>query len=232
MKNFCKIAVIIILIILLLGVFLRPETKKQNFNDKETTYIEIRHYNKTHKISNQELINELLTKLSDMKIKKFHPYISVFKNFQYGSSVDSYSLRMYESDNRNNQLCEVEFISDDLIKINGELFEVRRADSIYGLIKEITKYCIVPLPEMSLGNIYQYSTSGSKSPSKEAIYEMYCRILDCKPIPESQFKTSEDYISIETYDDEKINIYNVGNDVYIKYTKGNKSCCFVYSGIE
>ena len=232
MKRICKIFIIIIMAVFFLGILLNPKSVKWNINIQDTAYVEIRYHNKTHKISNNEIINELVTKINDLKIKKFHPYISKVKDMQYGSSKNSYIMSLYESGNRNNKLCEVQIISDSLIRINGEIYKVSSSSGIYSQIREITKYCIVPLPEIRINNIYQYSTSDNTNLSKEEIYELYCRILDCKPITESQFAISEEYAGIVTYDDEKIDMYSLDNKVYIRYTKGNITCFFVYNGIE
>lgn len=232
MSKIFTVIILVILVVIILGILLTPKSMKKDLNIQDTDYIEIRYHNKTYKISNSDIINELVKKFSNLEIKEYHPYISKLKDMQFSSSKSSYKLSYYESNNRNNKLCEIEVISDSIVKINNCTYKVVSDDNIYTLTRKITEYCIVPLPELTVNSIYQYSTSDNFNMTKDEIYEMYCKVLDCKPITQEKFKTSQEYINFNTYDDEKIDIYIIINEVYIKYMKGRTTCYFVYNESE
>ena len=234
MKKISKILTVLILllvVVLFVGTLLKPESKQVNLNIQDTNYIEIRYHNKTYKISNDDIVDELVKKFSNLKFKK-HSNVSKIKDFASSPSKDSYKISYYDSDNKKNKLCEIEVISDSEVKINGDKYKMVSNEDIYAQIKEITAYCIVPLPELTVDSIYQYSTSENIEMSKDEIYELYCKVLDCTPITQKEFKTSDEAVNINTYDDEEVDIYMVDNEVYIQYTKGKTVCYFKFNENE
>lgn len=234
MKKISKILIVLILllaVVLFVGTLLKPESKQINLNIQDTKYIEIRYHNKTYKITNDDIVDEFVKKFSNLTFRK-HSITSKIKDFAASPSKDSYKISYYDSDNRNNKLCEVEVFSDSEVKINDDKYEVVSNDDIYAQIKEITAYCIVPLPELTVNSIYQYSTSENIEMSKDEIYELYCKVLDCTPITQEEFKRSEEAVNFNTYDDEKVDIYIIENELYIQYTKGKTICYFKFNGNE
>lgn len=234
MKKISKILIALILVlavVLFVRTLLKPESKQINLNIQDTKYIEIRYHNKTYKITNDDIVGDFVKKFSNLKFRK-HSNTSKIKDFAASPSKDSYKISYYDSANRNNKLCEVEVFSDSRVKINDDKYEVVPNDDLYAQIKEITAYCIVPLPELTVNSIYQYSTSENIEMSKDEIYELYCKVLDCTPITKEEFKTSEEAVNFNTYDDEKVAIYMIDNEMYIQYTKGKTVCYFKFNVSE
>lgn len=234
MKKISKILIALILVlavVLFVRTLLKPESKQINLNIQDTKYIEIRYHNKTYKITNDDIVGDFVKKFSNLKFRK-HSNTSKIKDFAASPSKDSYKISYYDSANRNNKLCEVEVFSDSGVKINDDKYEVVPNDDLYAQIKEITAYCIVPLPELTVNSIYQYSTSENIEMSKDEIYELYCKVLDCTPITKEEFKTSEEAVNFNTYDDEKVAIYMIDNEMYIQYTKGKTVCYFKFNESE
>lgn len=168
------------------------------------SYMEIRKRSHNYIIKNPEKIMEIIQYINN------EPLMSAKQESKY--STKRYNIGIY-SDN--------EILTD--IQISDERLFYKRAYDIINTgelmkkIEDILSYCKISLPEIGY-RVNSFETSGIELSQEEAIDE-YNSLIKAMPIRENEFKTSDKYYFIRTFNDEDICVYYVGDEKYIKYIK-------------
>ena len=238
---------IIFLAILISGIMLRTEIENLNENldnkMEETGYIEIRHLGSSQKeITDTDIINAIIQELNCMEIKKRHPYkefISDCTSYLRYANKSAFYIKGRD-EKGGNVLFELTIYSNNSIELNDNLYYIKNNTYIYDILDcySHTGYS-APLPDVTAESILEFNLYGEVEYTKTDFIITYEKILNSryvsneegvqksKSITKDEFEASDSYISIKTIDEEFIDMYFVGDKIYIKYQKEkmNRECC-------
>lgn len=230
---------IIFLAVLISGIMLRTEVEKLNENlDKnieETGYIEIRHFGSSREeISDANIINAIIQELNSMEVKKRHPYKEFISDCKYWGSFSKFSFDIKGRDEKGgNVIFELTIHSNDCIELNNNEYTIKNDTYIYDILDcyTHTEYP-VPLPDITCitsERIVEFNLYGGIEYTEEDFFAKYGEILNSeyiskeedvkkiKSITKDKFEVSDSYIGIKTIDEEFIDMYFVGDKIYIRY---------------
>ena len=232
MKKKHKIIILSLIIVCVIGlsiilykVFNKPESRQININSDEVEYIEIRYHNKTSEIVNKETITEIIDNLNKLRIEK-HKENIIERLFYTSSNV--YKVKIYNDKETRILKYEMVIKSDDKMTLDNISYKIKDKTDIYEYLKDKELYCKKSLPTETEKNVYKFQINGLENIDKAEFINTYNEMIYAKPIKESEMQESEKYIEMETYDDDKIVVYYVDSQVYIKYAYKNYVVYFMY----
>ena len=232
MKKKQKIIILSLIIVCVIGLSIilykvvnKPESRQININSDEVEYIEIKYHNKTSEIVNKETITEIIDNLNKLRIEK-HKENIIERLFYTSSNV--YKVKIYNDKENRTLQYEMVIKSDDKMTLDNVSYKIKNKTDIYEYLKDKELYCKKALPEETEKNVYKFQVNGLENIDKAEFINTYNEMTDAKPIKESEMKKSEKYIEMETYDDDKIVVYYVDSQVYIKYAYKNYVVYFMY----
>lgn len=219
-KDFMPILVIILFISACVGVYClhREWTRERKAHINidipidEISHMEIRYTNKDYTIKNTEIITEIIQLINDEPVTYTKKQQKHFWQLSAYAYTPKYKIYIYSGDKCMASLS----IGSETIGY-GKSYNLINEDELRKKISDIVSYCQVSLVHMG-DKINKFETSGIEISQNEAIDE-YNSMLCALPIRESEFKTSEDYYFIRTFNDEDIYVYYVGDEKYISYIK-------------
>ena len=186
----------------------------------DVKYIEISRHNDTYIISSMDIIEEMIGKINILEIEEQKVTSLDYLNGS-SSMKDGYIIKGYNNLNKDKELFKFVFASDELMQVGIKEYKIISNGRIYDYLRKLCEYCIVPLPKLVEGSILKYEYSENLGElSKEEVFEIYCGIVDSKPIHKEEFTDSieyESFVSIETVNDEFIDIYMVEDTIYTRY---------------
>lgn len=217
-------AIVIIALIVFVEVFNRDKNyvKITELEDFENVgYIVIRYTSKTAEIKDKEIIGQIVDEIKNLEVKEAGLNYGINCNFVGNYGKTGYTVISYKDESKGKEIFDIDFSDGCLVLSKDDKYNFKSGANLYHLVKETLDYCVVPLPELSEGSIleYEYSDDLGKL-TKEEVYEKYCDIAESKPIKKEEFESnakSNSYISIETVDDEFIDMYMVGDEIYTRY---------------
>lgn len=168
------------------------------------SYMEIRKRSHNYIIKNPEKIMEVIQYINNESL------MSAKQESKY--STKRYNICIYSD---NEILADIQ-ISDERLFYK-KAYDIVNTGELMKKIEDILSYCKISLPEIGY-RINGFETSGIEIAQEEAIDE-YNSLVKAMPIRESEFKTSDTYYFIRTFNDEDIYVYYVGDEKYIKYIK-------------
>lgn len=232
MKKKQKIIILSLIIVCVIGLSIilykvvnKPESRQININSDEVEYIEIKYHNKTSEIVNKETITEIIDNLNKLRIEK-HKENIIERLFYTSSNV--YKVKIYNDKENRTLKYEMVIKSDDKMTLDNVSYKIKNKTDIYEYLKDKELYCKKALPEETEKNVYKFQVNGLENIDKAEFINTYNEMIYAKPIKESEMLESEKYIEMETYDDDKIMVYYVDSQVYIKYAYKNYVVYFMY----
>lgn len=237
---------IIFLTVLISGIMLRTDVEKLNENlDKnieETGYIEIIHSGSAQKeITDANIINAIIQELNCMEVKKRHPYKEFISDCKYWGTSYKVAFGIKGRDEKGgNVLFDLTIHSNEYIELNGDEYRIKNDTYIYDIL-----YCYshtgypVSLPDIAADSILEFNLYGGVEYTDTEFFIKYEEIQNSryisneegvqksKSITKDEFEISDSYISIKTTNEEFIDMYFVGNKIYLSYKKeGLEDKCF------
>lgn len=180
----------------------------------EISYIHIKYTSKNYTIKNPKIITEIIQLINDEPVTYTENYQKHSKLYTYIYAVTpKYEIYIYSEDKCVASLS----IGSETISYGGKSYNLTNKGGLRKKIDDIASYCEVNLMQIGY-KINKFETSGIEISQNEAVDE-YNSMLGALPIKESEFKTSDVYYFINTYSDEDIYVYYVGDEKYIKYQK-------------
>ena len=257
-KNIMLVLLILVIVIIALIVFGGVLKRDKNYvkiaelEDFENVgYIVIKYTSKTGEIIDKEIIGQIVNEIKNLDIKKAEVNYGINCNATGYYKKPGYTIIGYEDKSKGEAVFDIDFASGLLTLSGDEKYSSELSANLYDLVKETLDYCVVPLPQLLEGSILEYKCSDDWGElTKAEVYEKYCDIADSKPIEKTIFESnaSDSYISIETVDNEFIDMYMVDDLVYTRYRikqinrsygvngepeyKWVKECYFLKSGFE
>ena len=220
-----SIVVIIIVSVVVLNEVFKDDNKDVKIIELEdfenVGYIVIKYTSKTGEIIDKEIIGQIVNEIKNLDIKKAEVNYGINCNATGYYREPGYTIIGYEDKSRGEAVFDIDF-AGGLITLSGdEKYSFKSGANLYDLVKETLDYCVVPLPHLLEGSILEYKCSDDLGElTKAEVYEKYCGIADSKPIKKEEFESNmecDSYISIETVDDEFIDMYMVGDKIYTRY---------------
>ncbi|MBQ3545559.1 MAG: hypothetical protein IJA34_11350 [Lachnospiraceae bacterium] len=220
-----SIVVIVIIALVVLNEVFKDDNKEVKITELENfenvAYIVIKYTSKTGEITDKEIIGQIVNEIKNLDIKKAEVNYGINCNATGYYRKPGYTIIGYEDKSKGEAVFDIDFASGLITFSGDEKYSFKSSGSLYDLVKETLDYCVVPLPQLLEGSILEYKCSDDWGElTKAEVYEKYCDIADSKPIKKEEFESnmeSDSYISIGTVDDEFIDMYMVGDEIYTRY---------------
>lgn len=237
-------------IVLIAGIVLKYVEKKENRKQVIKANEEIRNLekydnigymvisklNETYIISNREMITEVVKKLAGIEIedviKEDWSIDRCNKNMLGGGGYTAFKIEGYRSEEDDTPILNFWVYSNEGIRF-GDKYKINPDSGIDDYLRDLRTYCIKPLPKLMEGSIFKYSNSENFGElDKLTVLQMYSELMEgSKPIHEEEFideTERESFVSIETVNDEYIDMFYVDEMIYISYKIKGRICYFLY----
>lgn len=232
---------IMFLAVLISGIMLRTKVEKlnENFNKniEETGYIEIKHLGSAqNEITDANIINAIIQELNCMEVKKRHPYKEFISDCKYWGTSYKIAFGIKGRDVKDgNVLFDLTIHSNEYIELNGDEYRIKNDTYIYDILDcySHTGYS-AHLPDITYitsERIVEFNLHSGIEYTEEDFFAIYGEILNSeyiykeegvkkiKSITKDEFVVSDNYMGIKTIDEEFIDMYFVGDKIYISYKK-------------
>lgn len=208
----CLLLIVFLIVIIFVGKKCLDNRKSNNVKTnvkidipkENISYMEIRKRSHNYIIKNPEKIMEIIQYINN------EPLMSAKQESKYSSN--RYNICIYSD---NEILTDIQ-ISDERLFYK-KAYDIVNTGELMKKIEDILSYCKISLPEIGY-RINRFETSGIELSQEKAINE-YNSLVNAMPIRENEFKTSDTYYFIRTFNDEDIYVYYVGDEKYIKCIK-------------